>query len=106
MKFAYSLKKLGAVSTSAIYAVKGINGTVNALTKRCDANNRLMRVADYGFVRAFDFTAQQICYCRISDYTETYISLVDEAIEMLSAGYNQADVLDYFEKVLMKEKVG
>lgn len=107
MKLSDKLKKLGTqMGTSAICAVKELDRAINACAERHEATARLMNLAGVGFTRDFQFTADQICYCRITDNTETYISLVDEAIEMLASGCHQADVLAYFEKVLMKEKVG
>ena len=41
---------------------------------------------------------------RHTPYTETYVSLGKKAVELLASGVEQADVLDYFDELLEKEK--
>lgn len=61
-------------------------------------------MSNYRFVDAFDYIANAICERRSTPNTETYVSLGKKAVELLASGVEQADVLDYFDELLEKER--
>ena len=85
-----------AVRTVAALAVKAYTEYSEAIYnagKIAEAENRLGSVAQHGysFVSAFRVYKDD-------DFPDTYISMVEEATQMLADGVDDADVLYYFVK--------
>lgn len=79
---------------------------IERYAKCCEAENRLASVSSDAFVRAFSDTAKQICYCKTTPFLNNYLPLIDEAIEMLASGEEEAEVLWYFDILLQNERGG
>lgn len=88
---------------TSIMAYEQLADVLKESAKKCEAENRLASVSSYDFVCAFQITAKAICEGRTTPNTETYISLCDEAAEMLLRGMNQADVLHHFDLIFERE---
>lgn len=77
---------------------------IDDFNKVIEMDNKIACLSNYNFVRAFKYTAEAICVRRATPNTETYLSLGNEAIRLLSAGREQADVLYYFDEMLRREE--
>ena len=75
---------------------------IDDFNKVMEMKNRIASLSNYDFVSAFDYIANAICARKNTPNTETYLSLGEKAIELLSSGQEQADVLYYFDKLLRK----
>lgn len=86
-------KALRQVAALAVQAYTEFSDTLYKMGKIAEAENRLASVAQHGdtFVSAFRVYKDD-------DLPDTYISMVEEAMQMLAAGVDDADVLYYFEK--------
>lgn len=101
MKIPEVIKQMAKLCVSAY---SDFNNSIEDLGRRCEVKNEIASLSSFNFVNAFDYIANSICVKRITPYTETYISLGKKAIEMLASGVEQADVLDYFDELLEKER--
>ena len=81
------------VAALAVQAYTEFSETLYKVGKIAEAENRLASVAQHGysFVSAFRVYKDD-------DFPDTYISMAEEATQMLAAGVDDADVLYYFEK--------
>lgn len=69
----------------------------------CEAENKLYAISSGAFVRAFSYTAHRIAYCRSAPNRDTFLTLANNAYEMLAMGDSEADVLWHFDEMLAKE---
>ena len=101
MKVPETIKQMAKLCVSAY---NELYNSIEELNKRCEIKNEIASLSSFHFVSAFDHIAGNICVRRITPYTETYVSLGKKAVELLASGVEQADVLDYFDELLEKEK--
>lgn len=101
MKIPETIKQMAKLCVSAY---SELYNSIEELNKRCEIKNEIAAVSSFHFVSAFDYIAEAICVRRITPYTETYVFLGKKAVELLTSGVEQADVLDYFDELLEKEK--
>lgn len=75
---------------------------LNVLERVMEKENDLAKIANYAFVDAFRTTAKVL-----SEVTSrTYVSYLDEAMDMLLEGNDPAEVLCYFDLILERMKEG
>lgn len=107
MSIAESFKNL---STSIIVKVVGaLNGFESALedqSRMYEAQNEIMAMSSSEFIRAFNSVARLICSARTASFADTYCCLAKTAVDMLAKGEEEKDVLYYFDKLYIEEKVG
>ena len=92
--------------TKAVAALKDFENALNDQARMCEAENEIMMLASWEFVRAFNSVARLICSARIAPFADTYCSLAKKAVEMLAKGEEEKDVLYYFDKLYVKEMAG
>lgn len=100
MKIPETIKQIAKLCVS-VY--NDFNNSIEDFSKRCEVKNQIASLSNYLFADAFDYIANAICERRSTPNTETYISLGKKAMELLASGVDQADVLDYFDKLLERE---
>lgn len=101
MKIPETIKQMAKLCVSAY---NDFNTTIEDFNKRCEVKNQIASLSNYLFADAFDYIANAICERRSTPNTETYISLGNKAMELLASGVDQADVLDYFDELLERER--
>lgn len=107
-KLADALKPFKMNKISAMYNVASacFVHTLETSTKIMAAENRLAALSSRAFADAFRPTAKAISEMLPALNTETYLSLVDQACEMLASGEDQTDVLLHFDVMMFKLKKG
>lgn len=85
-------KAIRQVAALAVQAYTGFSETLYKEGKLAEAENRLASVAQHGYTFVSAFRVY-----KDDDLPDTYISMVEEATQMLAAGVDDADVLYYFE---------
>ena len=101
MKIPETIKQMAKLCVSAY---NDFNNSIEDFSKRCEIKIQIASLSNYRFVDAFDYIANAICERRSTPNTETYVSLGKKAVELLASGVEQADVLDYFDELLEKER--
>ena len=76
---------------------------IHDVSRKCEADNRIASLSSETFHKRFNVIAERICYARLERNVDTYCQLTEEAVKMLTAGAEESDVIQYFEKLLMKE---
>ena len=77
---------------------------LNDYSRMREADNKILSVSSGAFCRCFSDVAKQICYTKPAKNADTYCVLANEAVEMLASGISEADTLEYFDKLLIKER--
>ena len=77
---------------------------LNDYSRMQEADNKILSVSSCAFARCFSDVAKQICYTKPAKNADTYCVLANEAVEMLASGISEADTLEYFDKLLIKER--
>ena len=77
---------------------------LNDYSRMQEADNKILSVSSCAFARCFSDVAKQICYTKPAKNADTYCVLANKAIEMLASGISEADTLEYFDKLLIKER--
>lgn len=101
MKIPETIKQMAKLCVSAY---NDFNNSIEDFGKRCEIKNQIASLSSYRFVDAFDYIANAICKRRSTPNTETYVSLGKKAVELLLSGADQADILDYFDELLERER--
>lgn len=85
-------KAIRQVAALAVQAYTEFSDTLYKVGKIAEAENRLASVAQHGYTFVSAFRVY-----KDDDLPDTYISMVEEATQMLAAGVDDASVLYYFD---------
>lgn len=106
MKLTEQLKNIGALIGSAgTQFYKQFTETLNDYNEIMSAENMLASVSSFDFVCAFRPIAKQLAAGELhTPYRVNYFLLCSEAAEMFGMGAEQADVLWYFNSILINQR--
>lgn len=82
---------------------KNFSSILNDRARMNKVDSQIISLSSCAFCRSFGYIAMKISEARPFPTADTYCALANKALEMLASGENEAEVLDYFDDLLMKE---
>ncbi len=90
-------------SIFAASTYKNFSSILNDHARMNEVDNQIISLSSCAFGRSFRNIAMKISEARLFPTADTYCMLANKALEMLASGENEADVLYYFDNLLIKE---